>query len=163
MNRLYLKLVLCTLIGAILALSSHIYISEWVNPFITKMMEGLNSPTGNYPFHITAAAYGTTFVTVGLLVFVYYQAGHLLTISNSGAKVLVLTVIILEMKGSLLRQPLMDYLINSSLYGMEHPFAFILLSNIDKWIANLFISFCLVYFCPTRYKAASSSVRITHS
>jgi hypothetical protein len=64
-------------------------------------------------------------------------------------KALFLAAIILEIKGELIRQPLMDWFYNYSL-GMKNPLLFVTLTHADKWVANLLLAFCIVYLCPNR-------------
>lgn len=108
MKTTYLKLGLCALMATILALTSHIYISEWMKPFIEQMARTLPAEAGAYPPHIMLAAYGTAFITLVVICFLYYQAGRLLNVSNRFLKALLVAAIILEVKGDLFRQPLMD-------------------------------------------------------
>lgn len=148
----YLNLVLCTVLMVVLALTSHILIFEWTKPLLAQMTEGLPSPFPNgYPRHIMYAAYGTAFIQGGLIVFMYYHAGHLLPVPHRFLRSLLLAGILLESKGELFRQPFMDYLCNVTL-GLKTPLLFVLLKQADKWVANLFLAFCLVYFCSTKVK-----------
>ncbi len=151
MKSVYVKLWLCTLISALLALTSHIYISEWTKVAIEHMMKDFQPESEGYSNNVIYAAYATAFITVGVIVFIYYQAGHLLYISNRFFKALIIAALILEMKGDLFRQPLMDYIFNKSL-GLENPFLFVFLNQTDKWVANILLALCLVYLCPLKQK-----------
>jgi len=149
MNKLYLKLVFCIIVATLLALTSHIYISEFTRPLIGELTAGMDFSPDGYSRYIIITAYGTAFVTVSLLVFLYYQAGHLLNISNRFLKSIVLAIILLEIKGNFFRQPLMDYLLSSS-KGVNNPLYLIFLNQADQWAANLLLALVLVYFCPLK-------------
>jgi len=153
MNKKFLHALVCLLIATILALTSHIYISEWVKPILDAMMQGLHS-TPAYSSAIISAAYATAFITVGLTVFLYYHTQHLLPLKSNLLKVLVVACILLEINGNLIRQPLMDILVNysSGMNGLK-PFAFVALTMLDKWISALLRALCLVYLCPKKYES----------
>lgn len=150
MDNLYFKLAFCILIATLLALTSHIYVSQWTDPLIAKLTEGIQSSNHNYPSYIIIASYTTAFVNVGFLAFLYYHAGYLLPISNPLVKTVVLACILLEIKGNLFRLPIMDYLYNASLDGMQHPLTFVVLNQADKWISSLLLAASLVYLCPLK-------------
>lgn len=142
-----LQIAFCLIITTMLALTSHIYISEGVKPVLEAMTQGLHQ--GSYSSFIIIAAYGTAFITVGLIVFLYYHTQHLLSIKSNFLKALVVACILLELKGNLIRQPLMDLLVNYS-FGMQglQPFAFVGLNMLDKWVSTYLLAIGLVYLCP---------------
>lgn len=149
MKSVYIKLGLCTFVAALLALTSHIYISDWTKVAIEHIMKDFHPESTGYSNTVIYAAYASAFITVGVIVFLYYQAGHLLNISNRILKALVIAALILEIKGDLFRQPLMDYILNKSL-GLDNPLLFVFLNQADKWVANLLLALCLVYLCPLK-------------
>lgn len=140
---------LCLLITTVLALTSHIYISEWVKPTLFSMTQGLHEQA--YSSMIIFMAYGTAFITVGLVVFLYYHTQHLIPIKSDLIKILMIAAILLELKGDLIRQPIMDILVNYS-FGMQglQPFVFEGYNMLDKWVSALLSSVCLVYLCPNK-------------
>jgi hypothetical protein len=146
---------LCLVITTILALTSHIYISEWVKPVLDSMTQGLHDEP--YSFFIISAAYGTAFITCGVVVFLYYHSQHLLPIKSNLLKALLIACILLEVKGNLIRQPVMDVLVNYS-FGMQgfQPFVFVGLNTLDKWISALLSALALVYLCPRKYETVKS-------
>lgn len=150
---------MCLVIATVLALTTHIYISQWAKPFLDMMMQGFQVPPSSaYSSIIMYAAYGTACITIGLQVFLWYHAQHLLPIKSNLAKAFLLTCIILELKGYLIRQPIMDILVAYSM-GMQglKPFAFVGLNMIDKWVSAILIALALVYLCPKKYKNADES------
>jgi hypothetical protein len=144
-----LQIAFCLIITTMLALTSHIYISEGVKPVLEAMTQGLHQ--GSYSPFIIIAAYGTAFITVGLIVFLYYHTQHLLPIKSNFLKALIVACILLELKGNLIRQPLMDLLVNYS-FGMQglQPFAFVGLNMLDKWVSAYLLAIGLVYLCPKK-------------
>lgn len=116
-------------------------------PTLDMMTQGLHQEP--YSVLIKSAAYGTAFLNVSLIVFLYYHTQHLLPIKSKLGKALIVACILLEIKGNLIRLPIMDVLVNYSfgMHGLE-PFKFVGLNKLDQWISNLFIAFCLVYLCP---------------
>ena len=158
-NKKILQVGLCLVMATILALTSHIYISEWAKPVLDSMMEGLHPESSEYPPYIISAAYATAFITVGLVIFLYYHTQHLLPIKSRPLKALLVACILLEIKGSLIRQPIMDILVNYS-FGMQgfKPFLFVALNTSDKWVSALLSAMCLVYLCPQKYKSKEINV-----
>jgi hypothetical protein len=148
--KLSLQIAFCLIVTTLLALTSHIYISEWVKPALESMTQGLHERS--YSPFIIVAAYGTAFITVGLIVFLYYHTQHLLPIKSNLLKAWVVACILLELKGNLIRQPIMDILVNYS-FGMQglQPFIFVGLNMLDKWVSAYLSAIGLVYLCPKKY------------
>lgn len=146
-HRKSVQIGFCLVVTVLLALTSHIYISEWVNPTLEGMSQGLH-PKPYSPL-IIGVAYGTAFITVGLVIFLYYHTQHLFPIKSSFLKAFVVACILLELKGNLIRQPIMDILVNYS-FGMQglQPFVFVSLNMLDKWVSAYLTALSLVYLCP---------------
>ena len=142
---------ICVSIATVLALTTHIYILQWAEPILKAMTQGMtaNPDPSNYPPVIMYSAYATAFFTVGLLVFFYYHAQHLIPGKSNLIKILLVTLILLGLKGDLIRQPLMDLILNYTL-GMERPFVFVAVNHVDRWLANLLLAVSLVYLCPRK-------------
>ena len=153
-NKKILQAGLCLVIATVLGLTSHIYISEWAKPILDSMMQGFHIPeSSGYSSAIISAAYGTAFITVGLKVFLYYHTQHLLLIKSNLLKALLVACISLEIKGSLIRQPIMDIIVSYSM-GMNglKPFLFVSINTVDGWVSSLLGALCLVYLCPEKYE-----------
>ncbi len=145
------KLIFCIIFASAMALSAHACIQKFTQPIIAKMLESAAAVPSGYPSHIIIAAYLTALLTTSLLVYLYYHLGHLLKIKNKILKTLVISAVLLEIKGDLIRQPLMDYLYNIHL-GTAHPALFVILNQADKWLPNLILAATLVYLCPLKNK-----------
>lgn len=158
-NKKILQIALCLITATVLALTSHIYISEGMKPILDAMMQDVSQPPA-YSAFIISAAYGTAVISVGLVVFLYYHTQHLLPIESNLLKVLVIACIILELKGNLIRQPLMNILVNYSM-GMDgfKPYVFESLNALDNWVSALLLALCLVYLCPKKYKEKASNAK----
>ncbi len=143
---------ICLLITTLIPLTIHIHILEWVKPKLDALMHGFQPESSAYPSIIIFMAHITAFITVGLVMFLYYHTQHLLIVKHKILKAFLVACILLEIKGDLLRQPLMDYLLNYNL-GMKNPLLFVVLNQLDKWLANFFIALCLVYLCPKKREA----------
>lgn len=148
-NKKMIQAGFCLVVATVLALTSHIYISDWVKPTLDFMTQGVH-PKPYSPF-IMVAAYGTAFITVGLIVFLYYHMQHLLPLKSNLLKALIVACILLELKGNLIRQPTMDILVNYS-FGMHgiQPFIFMGLNMLDKWVSAFLAALCLVYLGPKK-------------
>lgn len=145
-------IVINIVIATIGTLTSHILIQKAVTPLIQQMQqEMVVSVSESYSFFVIVCAYITAFIQISLTVFLYYKAGHILNIQNKLFKILLLTAIVLELKGALIREPFMNFVYNLQL-GMKDPFLFSVLIQLDRWIPNLLLSTCLVHLCPLKIK-----------
>jgi hypothetical protein len=108
-----------------------------------------------YSINVVIAAYATAFVTVAVLVFIYYYAGHLLAISNRWLKSLALAALLLEVKGDFFRQPVMDFILAVSL-GVDSPINLVILNQADKWVSGFLLAMSLVFLCPTKQNSTTS-------
>ena len=159
-NKKILQAGVCLVIATVLALTSHIYISEWVKPTLDSMMQGLQPPPAYSPF-IISAAYITAFIRVTLVIFLYYHTQHLLPIKSNLLKVLLVACILLETHDNLIRQPVMNILVNYTM-GMKElePYVFEALNMFDKWVSAILLAACLVYLCPQKYKKSSTNHQV---
>jgi hypothetical protein len=150
-NKEITQALLCLILATVSGLTTHIYVSEWIKPMLDSMTQEINSSpdSSTYPPVIIYAAYGTAFITVALKVFLYYHAQHLLPIKSKILKTFLVAALMLEINGNLIRQPVMDILLNYTI-GMKNPFLFVALNNVDKWLANILLAACLIYLCPQK-------------
>lgn len=149
-----LQALVCAGVATILALTTHIYISEWMNPILDSMSQGIdmNPNSTTYSSIIMYAAYGTAFITIGVLVFLYYHAQHLIPGKSHLMKTVIVTLILFGIKGEPIRQPIMNLVLNYTI-GLKNPFLFVVLQQMDKWLALFLLAACLVYLCPKKFKA----------
>jgi hypothetical protein len=157
-NKKALQAFICTCIATGLALTTHIYVAEWMKPFLDKLIAaqgGIPSTIPSlYPPIIIFSAYATAFLLIGFLVFLYYHTQHLIKAESRLTKILLVTCILFGFKGDLIRQPIMNFILMHT-SGFNNAFLYVILDNIDKWIANLFLATCLVYLCPYKNKIGS--------
>lgn len=116
------------------------------------MMQGTNPPPEYSPF-IISAAYATAFIKGGLVVFLYYNTQHLLPIKSKLLKALLVACILLEINDNLIRQPLMNILVNHTMgmHGLK-PYIFEALNMLDKWVSAIVLAVAVVYLCPQKNK-----------
>lgn len=136
-------------IAAFLALWSHVFLETWAQPLLTAMTENVIPPEENYPRLIILMAYATACVSVGLIAFLYHHLGQYMPVRKKWQRVLLLAAIVLEIKGDLIRQPVMDFIVNLTL-DLETPFKFVVVNQMDKWVANLLLAAVIVYLCPLK-------------
>lgn len=147
-----LQIGVCLVIATVFALTTHIYILERVKPILDAMMKDTIPPPAYSPFIITAA-YATAFIKGALVVFLYYQTQHLIPVKSKFLKSLLVACILLEINDNLIRQPLMNILVNHTM-GMHgfKPYLFEVLNMLDKWACSLVLALAVVYLCPRKYK-----------
>ena len=148
-NKKMLQASSCLVVATIFSLTTHIYVSKWAKPSLDAMMQGIFPEPPPYSSLIISAAYGTAFITVGLKVFLYYHAQHLFFNKSNLIKTFLIACISLELSGDLIRKPIMDVLVNFTM-GLKHPFLFVMLNQMDKWLSALLLAACLVYLCPKK-------------
>ena len=157
-NKKALQALICTCIATGLALTTHIYVAEWMKPFLDKLIAAQGGiPSTNpslYPSIIIFSAYATAFLLIGFLVFLYYHTQHLIKAESRLTKILLVTCILFGFKGDLIRQPIMNFILMHTT-GFNDAFLYVILDNIDKWRANLLLALCLVYLCPYKNKIGS--------
>jgi len=136
-------------IAAFLALWSHVLLETWAQPLIAAMTANILPPEESYPRLIIFMAYATACVSVGLIAFLYHHLGQYMPVRKKWLRVLLLAAIVLEIKGDLIRQPVMDFIVNVTL-DLETPFKFVVVNQMDKWVANLLLAAVIVYLCPLK-------------
>ncbi|MEZ0261540.1 MAG: hypothetical protein ACAH80_11055 [Alphaproteobacteria bacterium] len=144
---------LVVLIAAFVGLVAHVRLEVWAMPLISKMTANLGPPDEQYPNLIIFMAYATACISVGLVAFLYRHLGQYMPVKKKWQRVLLLAAIVLEIKGDLIRQPVMDFIVNVT-QGLETPFQFVVVNQMDKWVANLLLAAIIVYLCPLKKETA---------
>lgn len=151
-KNLFIRIALCVFIATTLAFLSHVFIHGMTQPLLTAMTHNIQpSNPAYYPREIIIASYFTAFFSISAAILVYYYAGHALKIKihNKVLRSLVLGLIILAIKGELIRYTIVGYLVLSRL-GAHHPLFYIFVNQADIWFPNIILAFCLVYLCPLK-------------
>lgn len=143
------KIIFCTILTALIALTAHILVQNWTKPAIRALVYGHTGSDGAYSATVVSVAYLTALITMFVNVVVYYYAGHLLPFKNKVAKSLLLAGLLLEMNGSLVRVPIVNYFYAVDC-SISQPLLYAVYSQLDTWIPRLLIAFLLVYACPIR-------------
>ncbi|MDF2939427.1 MAG: hypothetical protein K0R66_69 [Gammaproteobacteria bacterium] len=133
-----LRLFFTAIIATALALTAHILIQKHT----------MASPP-DYPHYIVISAYFTAFLDIFILSCAYYFVGDTIRIKRKWLKGLALAFFILSIKMDLIRQLVMNYLVNLH-SGSSHPLYLAALPLWDVWTANLLLALSLVYLCPTK-------------
>lgn len=149
LNRKWLQAGICLVAASVLGLTSHIFLQNWTQPILDRMSQEVMSDNSTYPTIVIVAAYATGLLTMGVKVFLYYHTQHLLPPISTLIKLLLVTIILLELKGELIRMPLMNTLLNYNL-GMSNPFLFRILASLDQWVASFLTAACFVFLCPKK-------------
>lgn len=147
----------CTIIAALLSLTAHIYVMKLAQPYIDAIIQqateqgiNINPDPSTYSFIVVGAAYLTAILMVAAYVFLYYHAQHLIPGKTKFTKTLVVVAILFGLKGDLVRQPIMNFIVSFESMSFVTTLKFVVLNHIDKWLANILLAFCLVYLCPKR-------------
>jgi hypothetical protein len=149
MKDLRFRLPVTVLAAAFVALVAHVYLETWARPIIRAMTETVTPTEGGYPQFIIFMAYFTACISVGVVAYLYHYLGQYMPVRKKWQRVLLLAAIVLEVKGELIRQPVMDFMVNLTV-DIEQPLMFVVVSHMDKWIANLLLAAIIVYLCPLR-------------
>lgn len=153
----FFQATICTLVASVSALTTHIYVMKWLQPYINAIVEqgikqgiNFNPDPSTYSWIIIGAAYLTAIAMVAVYVFLYYHAQHLISGKTRFMKILIVIAIIFGIGGDLVRQPIMDFISLSGSMDFFTSFRLVTLNHIDKWLANIFLAICLVYLCPKK-------------
>jgi hypothetical protein len=147
------KLFACTIMATIAALTTHIYVMKWMQPYIDMLVQGMdmNPAPSTYSWLIIGSAYATAFMMIGVYTLLYYHLQHVVPGTSKLSKCLWVTLIIFAVKSEyLVRQPIMNFILSYESMSFLSALAFVVLDHIDKWLANILLAFCLVYFCPKK-------------
>lgn len=149
------QITLCTLVATIFSLTTHIYVMKWLQPYVDIIISNcvqqginFNPDPSTYSWLVVTAAYITAYMMIGVYVLLYYHAQHIIPGKNKLTKWFFLTLIIFGIKGDLIRQPIMNFIVSYESMSLYTSLIFVVLNHLDKWIANIFLAFFLVYFCP---------------
>lgn len=131
------------------ALLTHVVLQRWLAGVQKRLMPGQpHDGEARYSRFINIMAYLTAVVTVFVLGVIYYHAGKLLPF-GALANIALLAALLAEVKGVLLREPLMNYVVMRE-RKMPRPCLSVLLRYADKWAANAVLAAGLVLFFPVR-------------
>lgn len=130
--RTAVRLFLVSFLAAALALAAHVLLQQWAQPIIANRMSGIEVVRPPYGALITTMAYITAIVPTVVVAIVFYYAGHLLPARTRIGKGLWLALLILLVKGDLVRQPVMNALIGN-------PPAVVALNDLHILAANLLL------------------------
>lgn len=151
-----IQALICIVTTSFSALTTHIYISQLTKPILDTLIQNsleqnlISNPNpSEYPAIIIYASYATALVTTGFLVFCYYHTQHLIPGRFWYSKTIYTAAIIFGIKGELIRQPIMDYILNYTI-GLNNPLVFVIMNSLDQWLANLLLALCLVCLCPQK-------------
>jgi hypothetical protein len=149
MRAMGFRFPLAVAIAAFVALVAHVRLEVWAMPILANMTANLAPPEESYPRLLIFMAYFTACISVGVIAFLYHHLGRYMPVRRKWLRVLLLAAIVLEIKGDLIRQPVMDYIVNVT-QGLETPLRFVMINQMDKWVANLLLAAVIVYLCPMK-------------
>ena len=136
-----LKLVLVVVISTVIGLSTHIYLLKIISPVIAERMQGVVIQKPPYSVVITTIAYITfVFPAIGT-VLVYYFIQDVFPGKSRVVKGVLFGLLILLVKGELLRQPIMNFIVGN-------PIKITLLQQSQVWLSNLIMCVIIALFTP---------------
>jgi hypothetical protein len=145
-----LLFIAAILAGVLLGLTSHIYILKLSLPILAKLSLGNTFPDpDHYTFGIVCWAYATAIEQTTVIATVYYFTADLLKLRNQFLKIVILSFILLELKGDLLRMTVMNTIVAHTA-GVTSPLMFGVISQLNQWIASILLVTALVFICPTK-------------
>jgi len=140
------RLLVAAIVAAIVALSLHIFLQQWTQPIIAHLMIGVEVARPPYGPLITTAAYVTAVVPALVAAVLFYYGAHLLPSRSRIAKGLLLGGLIILIKGDLIRQPIMNFLIGN-------PLPVVALTDLHAVAANLGLGLAIGLLCPIKRAA----------
>ena len=124
------RILVASAVASIIALTLHILVQQWSQPIISATMVGVEVARPPYGGLITGVAYVTAIVPAIVAAILFYYGGHLLPARSRVGKGLWLGVLVLLLKGDLVRQPIMNLLIGN-------PPSVVVLTDLHAIAANL--------------------------
>lgn len=135
-----MKVLLIILIAAIASSSSflvHVMTVEWLPNWVASQMQNVDIQTSwsvRYVALLTSVEYG-----FAAMILYYLVRDKLIHLGKFNTFV-IFSLLLIAIKGILIRQPLMDYIIGN-------PIKVVLVQNIFKWLVWIIMSFIVVYGC----------------
>lgn len=151
MRKYHIYVLIAVAAASTAAFFTHIYLDGALSSKIVASMRQNPVIMPPYPFHITAIAFITSFIpTVAVFIIFTVLYGR---IPGGGplTKSLLFWILLLAVKGDLIRFPLMNVLVGN-------PVWLALLVQVDAWISNLILCLLLgfgIHFA-RRYAASES-------
>jgi hypothetical protein len=138
----FARILVASVVAAIVALTVHILLQQWAQPIISERMRGIEVLRPPYGAFVTGVAYVTAVVPAIVAAILFYYGAHLLPARSRLGKGLWLGVLILLLKGDLVRQPVMNFLIGN-------PPSVVVLNDLHGIAANLALGLAIGLLCPT--------------
>ena len=105
-----------------------------------------------YGFKVTFFAYLTLLIPASGIAFLYYFTGKDLPFNSRIVKGILLGIFLLLVKGDLIRQPIMDYLVGN-------PIIVVFLQHAQVWVYNLAITIVIALIVPFKNKSLINSTQ----
>ena len=135
-------------LATMLALSTHIYMMKFCFYLNNLLNPSIPLHCPQYSSFITCSAYLTAIFPTTVLAIAFYFGGVLLPFGKN-TNALILCALVLGIKGELLRMPLMNFVCNIE-SGFSSAILYSFFNHFHIWVANLVLSFCIVYICPKK-------------
>lgn len=147
MSKLKLPTSLSILIGAIfasvIAVTTHIYLLKWTGAYVAQHAEGTTILKAPYPTWILIASYSTFIFQALTMAIVYFFIGRYLPAKTAIGRGIQMGLVILLLKGELIRQPLMNVLVGNTVL-------IAVVQQSQAWIATLAATIVIAIFVPIR-------------
>ena len=144
-----LLFILATIVAVIVGLTTHIYILRLTDPILAKLSMGHVFPRPEeYTFNTIFWAYVTAIEQMTVIAAIYYFTADLLKIGRF-LKIMLLSIILLELKGDLFRMTVMHMVVAHTV-GVSHPILFGVATQFNQWAATLLLVTALVFICPIK-------------
>ena len=110
-------------------------------------LTGEVAETARYSTSINVAAYVTAVCSMLVLCAVYYLVAGRLISGNIVIDGAVFSLLVLEIKGNVLRMPFMSWFVMRQ-SGHPAPFRAMALQMVDQWAAGFALGYAVVLLCP---------------
>jgi hypothetical protein len=130
------RLILGILCSTIFGFFLHVELSGAIGSYVQRSMAGINVLQPPYPFWITAIAFVTAVLPVTAWAILFLFVYDRIPFENAVMKGLTFSSLILLLKGDLLRQQIMGYVVGN-------PFHVVLIQSLDPLLPNLLMGVIL--------------------
>ena len=137
------KWSLATFTAGMVGFVTHAVLVDMIQPLIMESLRGAGTIRPPYPPMVALSAAATALIPVGVLAAMYFWLGHHIPARSRTGRGLWLGVIILLLKGELVRQPVMDLIVGN-------PLMVVALQNGQAVLANMAAALAIALIMPTK-------------
>lgn len=137
------------MVAAALGLLIHVHVQRWAAVRFARLSGQPDPRSATYSLRVNVMAYLTAVVSLCFVAGLYYATAAVWSFGSVFLDGLFFSALILEIKGRLIREPVMQYTVFCE-QRLPRPLYGVVLQSVDGWLAGLALGFSVVLLCPVR-------------